>query len=580
MNAERLVFNGINGTTGRYLQSPLTPEEVSQRVLTQREKFNPKHEYIQELKARKSKPSFRLKPGINPKDLSQTGWGVIFAYDAKPEIREALNELLEHRQNQAKEKYKEFIGHEGYQPEQSKNDFLANHKVGPGAVDPKKMPYYLLIVGDPETIPYSFQCQLDVQYAVGRIYFDTPEEYAQYARSVVEAETGKHSLPRRVSFFGVQNIGDTATQLSADYLVKPLAQWVSQNLSEWKLPNWDVKTILSAQATKAQLSQVLGGTETPSLLFTASHGMGFDIDDSRLLNHQGALLCQDWPGNEQWGYKPIPEDFYFSADDLGNDASLLGLIAFHFACYSAGTPKLNELDDSGTLLVDENRLPQRAEIAPHSFVARLPQRLLGHPNGGALAVVGHVERAWGSSFLLLQDGEKSQQLQVFESAIEMLIQGLPVGCAFDFFNECYAELATVLSQELQDIHYGKKINPYTLSNLWTTTQDSSNYIIMGDPAVRLVIGNEPDSNDTPSRRIEPVILQIVQSTSNPSTTGEITAPKEASNKVLGESDLEQTQMRLNQALEDFIQTAKHRAEQLEAIVSSANSLLEALKKLS
>ena len=80
MNAERLVFNGINGTTGNYLQSPLTLEEFSQGILPQREQFKPEQEHIQELKALKSKPSFRLKPGINPKDLSQTGWGVIFAH--------------------------------------------------------------------------------------------------------------------------------------------------------------------------------------------------------------------------------------------------------------------------------------------------------------------------------------------------------------------------------------------------------------------------------------------------------------------------------------------------------------------
>ncbi|MCI5143430.1 MAG: hypothetical protein D3909_17260, partial [Candidatus Electrothrix sp. ATG1] len=294
-------FNGIDGATGDYLLPEMSAAEISK--IAQGEKLDKKHlNHLDELKLLQEFATigekFAPEEGVDPKKLDQTGWGIIFSFDDRDKVdawKEALKPLLDWRKEQAGDLYREFTGSDAYRPGESKNEFLKRHKTGPGPVDPDKTPYYLLIVADPETIPYRFQSQLDAQFAVGRIYFDTLEEYARYADSVVRAEKGEFARSPKATFFGVQNPADQATKFSATELVQPLAEWMDK-----EKPNWSVQSLLKEEATKANLRELFNSPDGPALLFTASHGMGFPNGNSRQRDDQGALLCQDRPGPLEW----------------------------------------------------------------------------------------------------------------------------------------------------------------------------------------------------------------------------------------------------------------------------------------
>lgn len=428
---------GVDGATGKLLDAP-DLEEVSKDL-------------PQLGRRRRDIPDW-----IQPGELSQTGWGVVFADgDNKAgEIREALQPLLNHRKHLAGERYRELGGKDGYRSEDDKLDFLARQNAGPGQVDPSRVPYYLLLAGSPEQIPYEFQYGLDLHHAVGRICFETMDEYASYAASVVAAERAEPRSAKEVAFFGP--LQDQGTQLTNEGLLGPIMTSLDGS------PECKVKRILGQAATKAALAQALD--ECPDLLFTAGHGLFYQSGHENQRAHQGDLVCQDWPGP---GIPPEP-NHVFAAKDLVSTGRLQGLLAFLFACNSAGTPQFADFST------------ERRPAAPHPFVSSLAQRLLSQ--GGAQAVVGHVEQVWRCSFLWRDTGF---QPQAFIQVVHRLLGGEPLGWAMEPLADRFADLAVSLQALEEKKAQGYFVNEETLAALRTASRDARNYIILGDPAVRL-----------------------------------------------------------------------------------------------
>ena len=475
MTKELFSFNGLDGTTGSYLLPPVAAEIVSEEA---RRCWQPDAAHLDELRSwhvPQTDAGLGPREGFDPCDLSQAGWAVVFARDTDPAVRAALRELLDHRRCQAtgveKNKYREFWGEDGLQPGESKAQFLARHGVAMGPADSNRIPYYLLLVGGADEIPFSVQYQLDVEYAVGRVAFDTVEEYRRYATSVVKAETRGVQRERSIAFFAPQNQDDRATAFSRGELVEPLLRQLATDHGDMT-----VRAAIADDATKESLVEMLGGGETASVLFTAGHGLGWPSGHPDQLRRQGALVCQEWAGPS--AREPMSAEQYVSADDITDDAAVHGLVAFLFATFSAGTPEFDAF-------AQRSRAKERGRLAAAPMISTLPRRLLGHPGGGALAVAGHVDRAWSYSSAwpgaaILTD--------VYRSCLERLLRGHPIGSAFEYVNQRYVELSSDLSTAFEDVkYYGRRPDHVALANMWTVANDVRGFVVLGDPAVRLPV---------------------------------------------------------------------------------------------
>lgn len=404
-----------------------------------------------------------LATGIDPTDLSQTGWGIMFPEGGDPSVERALEPLLNFRREQAHSRFRRFY----YKKGESAPQFLwYRHGVAPGVLDTSKMPFYLLLIGDFDEIPFSFQTSLNGPLAMGRLSLEHVADYTRYAQSVVAWEQDRHNHQGRAAFFVVQN--DIATSNFSRTVATPLIQAFQESTSHLA-----IETYSGEYATKTHLVEALSEESSPlRFLFVSSHGVTLPAGHENQSLVQGAIVCQDWPGGSR-----IQKEHYFAASDVPESANISGMIAFLLEDFSGAT----DMSDKSLYLIGQTEPSHQAHERP--FVARLPRRLLGHPRGGALAILARCGRSW-----LYSDDSSPKHLNWLRMALEdyilSLTQGFPIGYAHK--NLAHTSYEFFLSSP--SLFEGSRIPPtqqeqFALS--WAIGSDARNFMILGDPAVRL-----------------------------------------------------------------------------------------------
>jgi hypothetical protein len=378
--------------------------------------------------------------------------------------------------------------------------WLARYGVSAAAVEPKAgVPFYLLLAGRPGPIdqgdqayiPFSFQYDLDVFWGVGRLCFTDDRgdhdyaSYRAYAEQVVAFERARDAgvpppYDRRMVFFATRHDRDPATEESEAQLVAPLAGLDAEQPGLGVAGEYQFARVVlrREEATKDALGRALSGRlegGQPAVLFTASHGVAYRPTNPRLPALQGSLICHGWQP-----HTPVTDAVLFSGeslDALGAEARVAGTVAILFACYGAGCPRVD------TFAFTPGQPP--ATIAPYALVSRLPQRLLAR---GALAVLGHVDRAWNYGFAQPELGLTSQP-QAFADMLKRLLDGERLGYVTDQFNGVQSAHAGAILELLDTYRFAKDGNPgfglEKIGGLWKAYHDMRSYLLLGDPAVRL-----------------------------------------------------------------------------------------------
>lgn len=334
----------------------------------------------------------------------------------------------------------------------------------PRGIAPGRLPWYLLLVGSPEVLPWSVQYLLNTSAFVGRLDL---EEAAleRYVDALLSNWSGAACRPDRPVVWGVDHGGTDITRLMRQSIADPVAE----RLASDPQINGNVRKLTGPGASAAALIGALSEA-TPALVVTTSHGMTGPLHDRDLMGRQLGLLVDE-------EHKLLDPDSLLAAWQPD------GAIWYSHACCSAGS----DAETRYKGLVPKDSTVEQVLLGVAGLGARvapLPTRLLGAEKP-LRAFVGHVEPTF--DWTLRAETRQILTTNIRQALYDHLYQAQPetLGMAF---RECYLSVGQLLAQRDEaerQFNKGKPGADAAALRCRLTAYDRQSLVILGDPTAAL-----------------------------------------------------------------------------------------------
>lgn len=490
-----LLGNGIDCSSNKPLRISIDEKKFVSSLI------NKKADFKKLVRSTSFASSFRRGTefglGIDIRDPKSAGWTFLINGNdpQKTEIIERIRPLAEHRHMENPDSPLIYNGEEN--PYWFK--WINENYYFPAISENKSPAYYVLMVGNPELIPFHFQSFLDSSACVGRLDYSSLSDISSYVDKIIRLENSEPIVERKALVFGTDHgiitdpdTGQTykdATMLSRRYMAEPIADFISNKIGV------DVERLIGDDATKDNFVKSTYNKK-PALVYTASHGLSAMTDEygnplplSTQKSYNGSIVCADTDNDGR------PK--YFAGIDVpAFDDFCEGSIFFQFACLGYGTPEISDFAYWSLAEEGEEGEPLPEDLNKTTpFIADLPMRMLAHSKG-PVAYIGHVDNAWLHGFDDPDNPEIEKQwhprIAPFVNAVRMLLDGQTVGFSMADMNSRYNFLSGMLSNYMDGIKTGM-IDPedktivHQIAETFMTRNDAQNFLIYGDPAARIVL---------------------------------------------------------------------------------------------